>query len=232
MKATKVDTYTKTETDASLNLKANSFGPVFTGVVTAVNVVVTQDIALTGNLVANNVGKTITCANLTAQGNLAVSGTSTFTGAITCGDINPLGSGGIKLLKLDGTTAAKIYATGAAQFYSNVIADGNLTVAGHLSYKPYVAFRLNANAIVQNTGQAPTASIAITRPNGVNGLYTFTFPAHPSGTGYLVFVQPYTTATASTYFTCTASTSTSAVFNVWCRKADNAIVDGNLFCYP
>jgi hypothetical protein len=44
-----------------------------------------------------------------------------------------LGTGGIKLLKLDGTPAAKIFSSGTAQFYSNVIADGNLTVNGNLT---------------------------------------------------------------------------------------------------
>ena len=66
-------------------------------------------------------------------GNLSVSTTSTFTGRITCGDIAPSGTGGIKILKLDGNPAAKIFDTGAAQFYSNVSADGNLTVSGNLT---------------------------------------------------------------------------------------------------
>ena len=36
---------------------------------------------------------------------------------------------------------------------NNGIVGGNLTVVGNMSYKPYIAFRLSANAIAQNTGQ-------------------------------------------------------------------------------
>ena len=132
---------------------------------------------------------------------------------------------------MDGTPAVKIFAAGTAQFYSNVIADGTLTVAGHLSYKPYVAFRFDTNSIAKNTGQVPTANIGLTRQNGVNGVYTFTFPAHPSGLDYMVFAQAFTGATSSAFFTCTVSTSTSGAFNVWCRTAANAIIDGNFVVY-
>ena len=76
--------------------------------------VVTQDIALTGNLVANGTGKTITCTNLTAEGNLAVSGTSDFyaplnvTSTLTFGDVRSSGTQGVKVLKSDGDTAVKV----------------------------------------------------------------------------------------------------------------------------
>ena len=91
--------------------------------------VVTQDIALTGNLVANGTGKTITCTNLTAEGNLAVSGTSIFysplnvTSTLTCGDVKSSGAQGVTILKSDGGTAVKVYDSGTSQFFSNVIAD-------------------------------------------------------------------------------------------------------------
>ena len=132
-------------------------------------------------------------------------------------------------MKSDGGIALKMFDAGLAQFYSNVIADANLTVYGHLSYKPYVAFRLFANAIAQNTGQVATANISIS--HATNALYTFTFPAHPSGTEYLVMVQSYTVGTSSAFFTCTASHSFSTAFSVWCRTAANAITDGNFYVY-
>jgi hypothetical protein len=134
-------------------------------------------------------------------------------------------------LKSDGGIALHMFDSGTAKFYSNVIADANLTVYGHLSYKPYVAFRLLSNAIAQNTGQVPTASITMTRPNGSNGLYTFTFPAHPGGIEFLVFVQAWTTATSTSVFSCTASHVSSTAFSVWCRSAANAITDGNFYVY-
>ena len=109
--------------------------------------------------------------------------------------------------------------------------DSDLTVAGNMFYKPYIAFRMLSNAIVLNTGQVSTANITIARPNGTNGLYTFTFPAHPKGTEYLVFAQPWTTSTGTSYFTCTASNGSSTVISVWCRTAANAITDANFAVY-
>ena len=108
---------------------------------------------------------------------------------------------------------------------------GDLTVAGNFSYKPYIVIRLLSNAIVLNTGQVSTANITITRPNGVNGLYEFTFPAHPRGVEYLVFAMPWTTSTSATYFTCTASSASSTVISVWCRTAANAIIDAPVSVY-
>ena len=98
-------------------------------------------------------------------------------------------------------------------------------------YKPYFAVRLLSNAIVLNTGLVSTANITIGRPNGTNGLYTFTFPAHPKGTDYLVFAQPWTTGTGATYFTCTASNASSTVVSVWCRTAANGIIDAPFSVY-
>ena len=162
---------------------------------------------------------------------LSDTGDVVISGTLQAGDIKPSGSTGLKMLKLDGALAAKIHATGTAQFYSNVLADGNLTVAGTLFYKPYVAFKLSANAITQSTGQVPTASITTTRPNGLNGVYQFIFPAHPSGVEYLVIVQPITGSTGAAYYTNTVNAVSSTVFNVWCRTAANAIMDGNFFAY-
>ncbi len=110
---TKADVYTKTEILASLALKASILSPTFSGVVTAANMVVTQDIALTRNIVTNGAGKTITCTNLTAEGNLAVSDTSNFyapldfTSTLTCGDVKSSGTQGVKILKSDRGTAVK-----------------------------------------------------------------------------------------------------------------------------
>ena len=164
-------------------------------------------------------------AVLSDTGNVVISTT------LVAGDIKPSGSAGLKMQKLDGSLAARIHATGTAQFYSNVLADGNLTVAGTLFYKPYVAFKLLANAIAQSTGQVPTASITTTRPNGLNGVYQFTFPVHPSGGEYQVIVQPITGSTGAAYYITTVNAVSSTVFNVWCRTAANAIMDGNFFAY-
>ena len=150
---------------------------------------------------------------------------------LTAGDIQPNSSAGLRMLKLDGTPAVKIFATGTAQFYSNVLADANLTVAGTLFYKPYVAFRLQATAITQNTGQVATANISVGRPNGTNGVYAFTFPAHPSGVDYQIIVQPFTGSSGSSFYICTANNVSSTLFNIWCRTAANAIIDGSFYVY-
>ncbi len=114
---------------------------------------------------------------------------------------------------------------------NNGIVGGNLTVVGNMAYKPYIAFRLSANAIAQNTGQVSTAKIAITRASGGGGLYTFTFPAHPNDIDYLVITQSYTAGTANSVFTCTASHSLSTAFSVWCRTTANVVGDGNFYVF-
>ncbi len=98
-------------------------------------------------------------------------------------------------------------------------------------YKPYVALRLFANVIAQNTGQVASANIAISRPNGAGGVYSFTFPAHPKGIDYLVMVQAFTRSTTSTFVVCTAAHSVSNNFSVWCRTAANGIIDGSFYVY-
>jgi hypothetical protein len=54
----------------------------------------------------------------------------TINGTLTCSNINPIGSGGILFKKLDGTTAVKVFDSGACQCFENLIADKNLTVNG------------------------------------------------------------------------------------------------------
>ena len=98
-------------------------------------------------------------------------------------------------------------------------------------YKPYVGFYLQANAILRNIGQVPSASITITRPSGATGLYTFTFPAHPRGVDYLVIANSSPSGTGGAFFICTTSHSLSTAFSVWCRTAANAIIDGNFYVY-
>ena len=148
-------------------------------------------------------------------GNLSVSTTSTFTGRITCGDIAPLGTGGIKLLKLDGTPAIKIFDTGAAQFYSNVTTDGNLTVAGELSAAKgpwFCAGRVNtaAGTIISNYGRVSflcgrdaQASVTITMAS-----------AHPQGINYAAF------ASSSRAFSNVEGTRTSTTFQIVLRNSD------------
>ena len=109
--------------------------------------------------------------------------------------------------------------------------ESDLTVAGTMLYKPYVGFYLQSNAILRNVGQVASANITITRPNGTNGLYTFTFPAHPKGTDYLVIATSSPSGTGGAFFICTASHAFNNAFSVWCRTAANAITEGNFYVY-
>ncbi len=82
---------------------------------------------------------------------LTVAQTSTFAGPValsstlTCSEIKPTGTPGVKTLKTDGSTAVEIYDSGTAQFYSNVNVDGTLasekiTVNGNLDVIGTVSF--------------------------------------------------------------------------------------------
>ena len=163
---------------------------------------------------------------------LTVSGTSTFTGQVILNNtlmltnMKPAGSGGLNILKLDGTPAAKIHATGTAQFYSNVLADGNLTVAGDLtvsgftSAKPFASLRVITSTALPAVASTGTTAALIGTPGTVSltqygfltnvscsrgvpatanlFLYSFTMPtAHPLGVNYIVSGCFQTGATSS-----------------------------------
>ena len=81
------------------------------------------------------------CTNdVSVGGALTVAQMATFSEAVvlnttlTCGDIKSTGTPGVKILKSDGKVALIIYDAGIAQFYSNVIVDGGLTVKGTVSF--------------------------------------------------------------------------------------------------
>ena len=135
----------------------------------------------------------------------------------------------------------KIFDAGTAQFYSNVIADanlsvyGNLTVSGFYPIKPWVAFYVQGSAISTSTnvGFLPPSSFTMTRPSNA---YTFTFTnAHPNGNNYQICVTPRTTSTTTAFFVCTAKVETDSTagtkFSVWCRNASNAIIDGDFWVH-
>ncbi len=99
-------------------------------------------------------------------------------------------------MKLDGSTAVKIFATGTSQFFSNVIAEGNLTVNGNLTVsgfypvKPYIGLRVVAGVVSDNDGYVPTANITVTQAATNAYIVTFT-PAHPLGADFLVFAKAH-----------------------------------------
>jgi hypothetical protein len=142
-----------------------------------------------------------------------------------------LGTGGIKLLKLDGTPAAKIFDSGAAQFFSNVITEGNLSVNGNLTVSgttsfanPYwVAVVINfvggIPTIVRNGGR--NAATSLVRVSGqATGIVQFDFPEHPQGTNYMV-----SASAVAGYGTILTSARTSTRIGISMRNTANNLFD-------
>jgi hypothetical protein len=190
--------------------------------------------------------KSLTVTGLTTTRDLAVNGYATVSGLLTatnilCNDLKSSGTPGVKILKSDGGVALEIFDAGTAQFYSNVIADANLTVYGTLSttsffpIKPYAALYVQGNAISTSTnvGFLAPSAFTMTRPSNA---YQFTFTnAHPNLNNYQIFVTPRTSSTNTAFFVCTAKVEVDSTagtkFSVWCRNASNAIIDGDFWVH-
>ena len=179
---------------------------------------VTQDIALTGNLVANNVGKTITCTNLTAQGNLAVSGNSTLSGSLAVND-----------LTVNGFISAKPYIS------LKVITTGGSvsTVSGST-----VTLGTPGTVTLTHLGYNTTAVCTCGTPANTNYLlYIFTWTgAHPLGANFAVNATYITTGTGSGQpLGVITATNNSTSITVWLRAtigtASSVLQDGNFYLY-
>jgi hypothetical protein len=144
-------------------------------------------VATQKNLTVNGL---TTTQNLTVPGYATVSGVLTAGQTILCNDLKSSGAG-VKILKSDGGTALKIFDSGTAQFYSNVIADANLTVYGELSATKgpwFCAGRVNTantGSIISNYGRV---SFSVFRDAQASVTITMA-SAHPQGSNYVVFAS-------------------------------------------
>ena len=185
--------------------------------------------------------KNLTVNGLTTSNNLTVPGYATVSGLLTAGQtivcnvLKSSGQGGVNILKSDGGIAVKVFDAGVAQFYSNVIADanvtvgGDLTVSGYLNYKPYCAGQITGDSIAFQSG---LKIATLSRANGTGGIYNFTMPsAHPNGTNYLVFAQIKTGATAATFSFCSTNVTSSSTFNIWDRSSSMSAMNGDFYFY-
>ena len=174
-------------------------------------------VSLPKNLTVNGL---TTAQNLTVPGYATVSGLLTAGQTILCNDLKSSGAG-VKILKSDGGIALKIFDSGTAQFYSNVIADANLTVYGELSATKgpwYCAGRVNTanGAIISNYGR-----VSFTVVRDAQASVTITMAsAHPQGSNYVVFAS-----SARAFATVERSSSgigmrTSTSFQIVLRNSD------------
>ena len=180
---------------------------------------VTQDIALTGNLVANNVGKTITCTNLTAQGNLAVSANSTLSGSLAVNDLTVNDFISAKpYISLKVTTTGGSVSTVNGSGVVTLGTPGTVTLT-HLGY----------NTTTVCTRGTPTNTNYL--------LYSFTWTgAHPLGANFAANVLYFTSATGSGQLIGVATVNVSATsITVWLRTtigtASSVLQDGNFSLY-
>ncbi len=63
-------------------------------------------------------------------------------------------------------------------------------------------------------------------------MYTFNLPAAcPRGANFIVMVKPNAGATTNAFYACTVEVENSTSLSAWCRKADNALKDGDFYVY-
>ena len=118
---------------------------------------------------------------------------------------------------------------------NDVSIGGSLSVTNFLPTKHWVGFLVTTSAggvatISKHVGYN-TTGISVAHTD--NGLYTFTIPAHPSGTNYLLMLSPYSTSTTSSSTFPTGYGQTSTAFYVYCRNAIGGTtnVNGNFYVY-
>ena len=90
-----------------------------------------------------------------------------------------------------------------------------------------------ANGIVTISRHVGYNTTGITCTHSKNGVYTFTMPAHPSGTDYLLMLSPYTQSSgyAANWPTGYGQTSTNLFVYVRSAIAGTTTTNGNFFVY-
>ncbi len=92
--------------------------------------------------------------------------------------------------------------------------------------KPYVGLYLLSNAI-STTVKPGFATATVSRSN--TGIYVFTFPAHPSGANFEVFVQQQTAASTTAIAVYGVLVTSSTSFTVWSKTTANVFVDSKFY---
>ena len=175
-------------------------------------------VATQKNLTVNGL---TTTQNLTVPGYATVSGLLTAGQTILCNDLKSSGAG-VKILKSDGGIALKIFDSGTAQFYSNVIADANLTVYGELSATKgpwFCAGRVNTAAtgsIISNYGRV---SFSVGRDAQASVTITMA-SAHPQGSNYVVFASSARAFATVEHNSSGVGMRTSTSFQIVLRNSD------------
>ena len=206
----------------------------------------------------------ISITNLTASGSVAV-GTITkrLANDVTVDCDLALGAtllvDTINTSLADQITVQDNVVIGSTATNKNLTLNGNLSITGSISAKPYVSLRVvtaggtastNPSGSTLTIGTPGTTSlvnsgynttVAVTR--GTAGaanafIYTFTWTgAHPLGASYAVFAQLQTGSTSSStpIGVITTNTTSSTSFNVWIRATvgtvANVLVDGTFYVH-
>ena len=151
-----------------------------------------------------------------------------------------------------GTVTTEELAVGTALANKNLAVNGNLSVSGFYSIKPYVAFYINTTNTstgaftVTSFGHHTITSSMITRVGTGGMAYRITFSqAHPSGGNFGIFCTPQTDSSetwSTTYnFVNTTKIETlnaqpGAAISVWCRIPGNdqllasGFAHGSFYC--
>ena len=126
-------------------------------------------------------------------------------------------------------------ASASAQITNNFTVGGNLTVTGSLTTaslyasKPWIGIHCNNNLLSTTVPGFNQTGISFVRTSV--GVYTFTIPAHPNGSNYMVFVQQQTASSTTAIAVYGTLVSSSTSFTVFSKTTANALVDSNFYVY-
>ena len=154
------------------------------------------------------VGGSLGVSDNATIGGTVVVGTATVSGLLKAPQIRITGTTAtdkIQVQNADGTMVAEFCNDYRCLFNGNttVLGDahisGNLTMGGFLASKPWVGFLVTtdgagAATISKHVGYNTTGIIVSQTDNSI---YTFTMPAHPKGSEYLLMLSPYATSSTN-----------------------------------
>ena len=105
--------------------------------------------------------------------------------------------------------------------------NGTLDVSNYFAPKPWADFTTDGAGVATISKHVGynTAGISVSHTN--NGVHTFTIPAHPSGTNYLLMLSPYSTATGIASMWPTGYSATATTCYAYCRSTVGTTINVN-----
>ena len=120
--------------------------------------------------------------------------------------------------------------TGNATVGGTLTITGALTTTAFYANKPWVGFSCISNVIIPSNSPGFSQS-GISLTNTTTGTYTFTIPAHPRGTNYLVFVQQQASTASTTLVMYNANVISATSFVLYSKTTASVAVASSFYVY-